>query len=235
LLVGDEHVRYGIYLPNFGTTERIRLGPLVTPLPRRRPWKLARETVTLDHFSGGRLVLGVGIGGDWWREYSAFAEPADDALHGAMLDEGLEVLVGLWSGEPFSFQGAYYQVHDAQFLPTPVQTPRIPIWVAGMWPNRRPFHRAARWGGVFPIGMGGGLSPDDVRALLDLIRTERTSDAPFDVVLRGHAMRQGPEAASAMLADYASAGVTWWLESFGHTTPIDELRARIGQGPPRAA
>src|SRR5579884_3931949 len=85
-------------------TERIRIGALVTPLPRRRPWKFARETATLDHLSGGRLIVGVGIGGEWYREYSAFGEPVDDKTHAAQLDEGLDVLVGLWSGEPFSYE-----------------------------------------------------------------------------------------------------------------------------------
>ncbi|HEU5199002.1 MAG TPA: LLM class flavin-dependent oxidoreductase [Ktedonobacterales bacterium] len=130
-------------------TERIRLGPLVTPLPRRRPWQVARETVSVDQLSGGRLVLGVGIGINGWREYSAFGEPTDKVLHGAMLDEGLEVLTSLWSGEPFSFQGQHYQAQDVCFLPKPVQQPRIPIWVAGIWPNKKPFRRAVRWDGIF--------------------------------------------------------------------------------------
>ncbi len=193
--------------------------------------------MTLDHLSGGRLVLDVGIGGEWCREYSAFGEPAEDAVHGAMLDEGLEVLAGLWSGEPFSYQGAYYEVHDARFLPTPLRTPRIPIWVAGIWPHQRPFRRAARWDGVFPIGPGDGLSPvdaADVRAMLSLIHAERASAAPFDVVVRGRTFRQDPGAARTMLAEYVGAGVTWWLESLSHRTPLDELRTQIAKGPPRA-
>ena len=126
------------------STQRIRLGILVTPLARRRPWKLAREAVTLDHLSAGRLILGVGIGGDWLGEYSAFGEPADDHLHGEQLDEGLQVVAGLWSGAPFSFHGAHYHIRDVQFLPPPVQQPRIPIWIAGGWPRKRPFRRAAQ-------------------------------------------------------------------------------------------
>jgi alkanesulfonate monooxygenase SsuD/methylene tetrahydromethanopterin reductase-like flavin-dependent oxidoreductase (luciferase family) len=125
------------------TTERIRLGALVTPLPRRRPWKLARETVTLDRLSNGRLILGVGIGSDHWHhELSTFGEPVDDQTRAAMLDEGLEVLTGLWSGEPFSHQGQHYTVQSARFLPMPVQSPRIPIWVAGIWPRKAPLRRA---------------------------------------------------------------------------------------------
>jgi alkanesulfonate monooxygenase SsuD/methylene tetrahydromethanopterin reductase-like flavin-dependent oxidoreductase (luciferase family) len=215
-------------------TERLRLGPLVTPLPRRRPWKLARESASLDQLSGGRLVQGVGIGGDWWGEYSAFAEPPEDKVHGAMLDEGLEVLAGLWSGEPFSYQGTYYKVTDAHFLPTPAQRPRIPVWVAGIWPNRRPIRRAARWDGVFPILERAHLTPDDVRTLLQIVAQERIGGAPFDVVLRGEA-RERTEEAAAMLRDYAAAGVTWWLESFGPRATTELLRERIHQGPPREA
>ena len=103
-------------------TERIKVGTLVTPLPRRRPWKLARETVTLDHLSNGRLILGVGIGSNSVKEYSCFGEPGDDKLHGAMLDEGLDVLARLWSGEPFSYSGEYYTIQQARFLPPPVQS-----------------------------------------------------------------------------------------------------------------
>ncbi len=214
-------------------TERIRLGTLVTPLPRRRPWKLARETVSIDQLSGGRLVLGVGIGINYWREYSAFGEPTDDALHGAMLDEGLAVLTGLWSGEPFSFQGQHYQVQEAQFLPRPVQQPRIPIWVAGIWPNKKPFRRAARWDGVFPLLHDGSLTPDDIRAMLSYTRQQRTSEEPFDVVAVGWAYEHGKEAGDALLADYADAGVTWWLEGFNPQDTIADVRARIQQGPPK--
>jgi alkanesulfonate monooxygenase SsuD/methylene tetrahydromethanopterin reductase-like flavin-dependent oxidoreductase (luciferase family) len=213
-------------------TERIRLGTMVTPLPRRRPWKLARETVSVDQLSGGRLVLGVGIGINDWREYSAFGEPTADAQHGAMLDEGLAVLTGLWSGETFSFQGQHYQVQEAQFLPTPAQQPRIPIWVAGLWPNKPPFRRAARWDGVFPIGRDGQMTPDDVRAMLAYIRQHRTSAEAFEVVQVGWAYAQGKEVGDALLADYAEAGVTWWLEGFNPQDTAADVRARIQQGPP---
>jgi alkanesulfonate monooxygenase SsuD/methylene tetrahydromethanopterin reductase-like flavin-dependent oxidoreductase (luciferase family) len=214
-------------------TEHIRLGTLVTPLPRRRPWKLARETVSIDQLSGGRLTLGVGIGGNGWREYSAFGEAPDDRLHGAMLDEGLEVLTGLWSGEPFSFQGQHYQVEGACFLPTPAQQPRIPIWVAGIWPHKKPFQRAARWDGVFPLLDNKPMPPDDIRAMLAYIRQHRTSAEPFDVVAVGWAYEHGKEAGDALLEEYAEAGVTWWLEGFNPEDTTAYVRAHIEQGPPR--
>src|SRR5688500_16881043 len=118
-----------------GATERIRLGTLVTPVPRRRPHTLARQTTTLDRFSGGRLILGAGLGGAWLGDYSACGATAVRKVDGEMLDGGLAVLGGLWSGEKFSFEGQHLTVKDVQFLPTPVQETRIPIWLAGMWPG----------------------------------------------------------------------------------------------------
>lgn len=214
-------------------TERIRLGALVTPLPRRRPWKVARETVTLDRLSGGRLIVGVGIGSDFWGEYSAFGEVADDKTHAAMLDEGLAVLAGLWSGEPFSYAGAHYTVHDAQFLPTPAQTPRIPIWVAGVWPHKAPLRRAARWDGVCPIHRDDSpMQPDEIREMLEYIGQQRVSNAPFDVVVAGYVGNKTPDNAAALLRSYAEAGVTWWQEGFLPNDTLDDVRHRIHQGPP---
>lgn len=214
-------------------TERIRLGALVTPLPRRRPWKLARETATLDRLSHGRLIVGVGSGSDrFFREYSTFGEPVDDKTRAAMLDEGLDVLTGLWSGEPFSHEGQHYTVRGAQFLPTPVQVPRIPIWVAGFWPNKAPLRRAARWDGVYPIVDGRFVQPDEVREILAYVRQYRTTDAPFDVVVTGYMGNKRPEEAEVLLRSYAEAGVTWWQEGFWWTDTPDVVRERIRQGPP---
>jgi alkanesulfonate monooxygenase SsuD/methylene tetrahydromethanopterin reductase-like flavin-dependent oxidoreductase (luciferase family) len=124
-------------------TRRIRIGAMVTPLARRRPWQVARETVSLDHLSKGRLIFGVGLGYQAL-DFEAFGEEADPKVRGEKLDEGLEVLARLWTGNPVTFQGKHYQVKDVKFFPKPLQTPRIPIWVAGYWPNRRPFRRAAQ-------------------------------------------------------------------------------------------
>ena len=132
------------------STRRIRIGTTVTPLPRRRPWKLAREAASVDHLSGGRLILGVGIGGGE-AEWGAFSEETDLRKRGAMLDEALEILVGLWSGKRFHFEGAHYSIKETFFLPTPLQKPRIPIWVGAVWPNKPPLRRAASWDGVFPL------------------------------------------------------------------------------------
>jgi alkanesulfonate monooxygenase SsuD/methylene tetrahydromethanopterin reductase-like flavin-dependent oxidoreductase (luciferase family) len=217
-------------------TERITLGPLITPLPRRRPWTIARQAATLDHFSGGRVVLGVGIGGDWFGDYSAFAEPVDDKTHGEMLDEALAVITGLWSGEPFSFSGKHYQVKDALFIPAPLQRPRIPIWVAGNWPNKKPFRRAAQWDGVAAEARKdlGTLKPQDFVDLLGYITEQRGSNAPFDATHIGRTPGDDQAAALDIIRPYAEAGVTWWLERIGdRQDPIEDARPRVRQGPPR--
>ena len=215
-------------------TERIRLGPMVTPLSRRRPWKLARETVTLDRLSGGRLILGVGLG--YWQqaEFEAFGEAGDPKARAVKLDEGLEVLTGLWSGKPFSYEGTQYQVKDAHFSP-PMQQPRIPVWVAGAWPSKPPFRRAARWDGGFPISQdpfNKPLTPAEIREVVAYIKEYRTSGTPFEVVYGGQTSGSDATEDTATVAPYGEAGLTWWLESPGQRPPA-EMRERIRQGPPR--
>ncbi len=229
------------------STRRIRIGLMVTPLPRRRPWKFARETVSLDHLSGGRLTVGVGIG-NAQAEFRNLGEAAELKTRGSMLDEGLQVVNGLWHGEPFSFEGEHYKVKDAQFLPATLQQPRIPIWVAGTWPNKAPFRRAAHWDGVFPIlsGTSSGTypTPAQIRQIIDFVQGHRKSDSPFDVSVQGTTRGDDPEHAAEVVASYARAGVTWWQEAIterrsdliavpeDRTSWIEAVRWRIQQGPP---
>ncbi len=214
-------------------TRRIRLGPLVTALPRYHLGKLARETVTLDHLSGGRLILGVGSGDDYWREYSTFGPVPDARQRGAMLDEGLAVLTGLWSGQPFQFQGRYYQITEATFVPTLVQQPRIPIWVGGKWPHPRPFRRAAQWDGVCPNALDGTVTPEEYRAIQAVIHTHRTSGAPFDIVHTQLVENPEVHPAAARVAAYAATGVTWWLADFDENSRVADVQQHIRRGPPR--
>jgi hypothetical protein len=215
-------------------TERIRFGPLVTAPPRRRPWKLARETVSLDHLSGGRLILGVGLGFPPDNEYSRFGEEPDLKIRAAKLDESLDILVGLWSGKPFRYEGQYYRLEKTQFWPPPVQSPRLPIWVAGYWPrSKAPFRRAARWDGVCPEG-SGKMTLNDQRAMLDYIRHHRTSDAPFDVVRSTNLPTGDPGEVRVTIAAWADAGVTWWnVGTTGRAGAYADIRALILRGPPR--
>jgi alkanesulfonate monooxygenase SsuD/methylene tetrahydromethanopterin reductase-like flavin-dependent oxidoreductase (luciferase family) len=215
-------------------TKRIRLGTMVTPVPRRRPWKLARETVTLDHLSGGRLTLGVGLGFPP-EEVSVFGEDANKRTRAEKLDEGLDVLVGLWSGREFQFMGKHFQVVATTFQPSPVQFPRIPIWVAGMWPAKPPMRRAARWDGAFRIHNGGmtPLTLDDVVEISSYIAAYRDSPEPFDFVIARESCGDGPLKDQASLRDFETAGVTWWLESINDWRgSFSEMRRLIRGGPP---
>lgn len=213
--------------------ERIRIGALVTPLPRRRPWKFARETATLDQLTGGRLIVGVGIGGDFWGEYSAFDEVADDKAHAAMLDEAIDVVRGLWSGKPFHYEGTHYTIHETQFLPTPAQSPRIPLWVAGVLPHKAPLRRTSRWDGVYPIHSDGRhIQPEEISEMLAYIRQHRSSEEPFDVVAAGYVGDMPTDAAEALLRSYAEVSVTWWQEGLLPGDTLDMVRAQIHRGPP---
>jgi alkanesulfonate monooxygenase SsuD/methylene tetrahydromethanopterin reductase-like flavin-dependent oxidoreductase (luciferase family) len=230
-------------------TRTLRLGAMVTPLARRRPWKVAREAITLDHLSQGRLAVGVGLGASK-SEFDDLGEEADPKVRAAMLDEGLDILAGLWRGEPFHYAGAHYHIRQAQFLPRPVQTPRIPIWVGGFWPGKAPFRRAARWDGVFPLGRGISmaemLTPENVRAMLSFVREQRAeaglADKPFDVVHSGISTGTDQQADASLAQAYADVGVTWWLEHLAPDRwpaesewPLESMRQRIHQGPPRSA
>jgi alkanesulfonate monooxygenase SsuD/methylene tetrahydromethanopterin reductase-like flavin-dependent oxidoreductase (luciferase family) len=202
-------------------TRRIRIGPMVTPVPRRRPWKLAREAVTLDHLSGGRLVLGVGIGTDHSREFSAFSEPSDDRTHAKLLDEGLEIMTRLWSGDTVRHRGRHLTVDGVRFLPYPLQQPRIPIWCGAHWPHRRPLRRAARYDGVVPTG---DLPPPAVEELVGEIAAHRTTDGHFDVAIPSCTATAPPSV-------YQVAGASWWLEGFQPDTPQNSAQAVIQRGP----
>ncbi len=216
-------------------TSRVSFGPMVTPLPRRNPWKVAREAVSLDHLSGGRFVLGAGLGGDWFTELSTFGVPANDTTRAEMLDEALAIIVGLWTGEPFAFEGKHYRIKQTQFLPKPVQL-HIPIWLAGTWPRPRPFRRAARYDGVVPMSadIEKDLTPAETRAIGDFIRRHRTGSDPFDLGHSGITPGKSKQEDATIVAPYAEAGATWWFEArLPWRSTIEQVRDRIRFGPPQ--
>ena len=211
-------------------TERIKLGIKVTALARRRPWKVAREAVTLDHLSHGRFILGLGLGNEKDIDIAAFGEEADDVKRANMLDEALEILTGLWRGQPCSFQGMYYRVSEVTFLPRPYQTPGIPIWIGGKWPNKGPMRRASRWDGACPY-IGREWTPEDVRQVKAYIDSQRTTSSPYDIAISG-SRSENPAKDKAARASLAEAGVTW----FGEYVPpahLEEMRTAIARGPLR--
>jgi alkanesulfonate monooxygenase SsuD/methylene tetrahydromethanopterin reductase-like flavin-dependent oxidoreductase (luciferase family) len=217
-------------------TSRVRLGVLVSAVARRRPWKLARETASLDVLSGGRLVVGAGLGSQAHEEFAAFGEDPAPRVRAERLDEGLAILAGLWSGEAFSHQGRHYTVDETVFRPAPVQRPRIPIWIAGRWPARPPFRRAARWDGVFAtfdgVGHADTPAPAQVEAAVNYTLGQRDAvDAPFDVVIEGQSSGTDP----GMLATFEEVGLTWWIEKLGwFRGSVNATRERIRRGPPAA-
>ena len=182
-------------------TERILIGPMITPPARRRIHKLARETVTLDHLSNGRLVFGAGLGSDNSKEFTHFGEEADGRKRAALLDEGLAQLAAYWDGE---------------FEPRPVQQPRIPVWLASRWPNRKPVRRAANWDGLFPIDLPG---PDALAELAE----EVPKDRPFDLVVTNPFGED--------LGPWEAAGATWCLTGFSNQPRRAEVEEAMSFGP----
>lgn len=222
-------------------TSTVRLGPIVAVLPRYRPWHLARMATTLDHLSGGRLVLGIGIGENGDPTFASHIERGNEDVARAKIraertDETLAILDGLWSGKPFAFEGEHFTLAEATFRPVPVQQPRIPVWVGWQWPNQRPLQRAARWDGAVPFAVDAAgayahVSAEDLATLGERFR-ERPGGDQVDLVAWfpsfGHDSAFLKEA-RAMDA----AGVTWLLQSLDGERPIAELKAAIAAGPPR--
>lgn len=212
-------------------TERIRIGAMIQPLARRRPWKVARESVTLDHVSEGRFTLCVGLGALDDSGWGKVGEPTDRRTRAEKLDETLEILEGLWSGEPFGFEGRHYRFEPMAFRPPPVQQPRIPIWVVSAWPAEKSMARAVRYDGLLPNVVGGGrYTPELVASMRDWIIERRGSADSYDIVLEGPT-----EAGDAdeELRRFADAGATWWIHSDWETFDPAVARRRIDAGPPR--
>ena len=207
-------------------TEQVRLGPMVTPLPRRRPIKLAREITTLDRLSGGRVTFGVGIGGDGAGELSATGEQLSDRVRGQMLDEGLTILQAAWTGEPLTHRGEHYTADGLTLLPTPVQRPGPPVWVAMRAGNAAPLRRAARFDGIFPIELTG---PDQLAGIVTDVRAQRAAaglQGAYDVAAGG------PPGTDQ--SGFAEAGATWWMAGFSpYDLQVDEVRGVLREGPQR--
>jgi alkanesulfonate monooxygenase SsuD/methylene tetrahydromethanopterin reductase-like flavin-dependent oxidoreductase (luciferase family) len=204
-------------------TSRIRLGTMVTPVPRRRPWQLARQTTTLDRLSGGRVILGVGIGSPGYGDFGIFGEPAGERVRADLLDEGLDVLAGLWSGERFSYAGSHFALDPVRFTPAPMQRPRIPVWVAGVLPNPRPIARAARWDGFVPIRFDAqGLERPSaeeiaevggqIAAMRPAGQGEADGTADYDMVVWAEVAKT-PSEVAGLAEPYQQAGATWWIET----------------------
>jgi hypothetical protein len=229
-------------------TERVRIGTMLTPVSRRRPWELAQETATLDRLSNGRLILAVGLGAADMG-FDKVGEETDRKARAALLDEGLEIVTGMWANKQFSYEGRRYQLREAGGY-APAQSPRVPIWVVGAWPRMKSMRRAVRYDGLLPwvINADGShqpfntdgthinASPDEIRAMYDFAAGQRAPDQPFDIIIEGETPGDDAARASAIIAPYADAGVTWWLENVWDSAArkgVKGMRARVRQGPPR--
>ncbi|HEX9037415.1 MAG TPA: LLM class flavin-dependent oxidoreductase [Ktedonobacterales bacterium] len=220
-------------------TERIMLGTMLTPVSRYRPWSLAAQTATLDNLSNGRVVLAVGLGAID-TGFEAFGEVTDRKTRAELLDEGLDIIAGLWAGQPFNYDGKHYHVKALDFYPPapPVQKPRIPIWVVGAWPSEKSLARVARWDGLLPAALGsetGRPTPDQLRQMIASIAAKRPVDAAsLEVIVEGVTPGDDQAAGAEIVRPWAEAGATWWLDADWSDPGDAKMDERIRQGPPRA-
>ena len=222
-------------------TNRLRIGTLLTPPSRRRPWKLASEVATLDRLSGGRALLPVGLGATD-TGFDKVGEVVDRRTRAELLDESLELLTRFWSGEKFQFSGKHFSVNwDSDWLYTPVQRPRVPIWVVGVWPRRASMGRALRYDGVIPTKLDvansfSTFTAAEIRDLVRYVKDNRSESSPFDIIIEGVTPFEQPDEWVHTVGPLAEAGATWWIESMWDVPGgMDAVRRRIHQGPPRVA
>ncbi|MCP4361097.1 MAG: LLM class flavin-dependent oxidoreductase [Chloroflexi bacterium] len=219
-------------------TKCIKLGTLLTPLSRMRPWKLASETAAVDNLSDGRLILSVGLGAVD-TGFELFGEVTDRKTRSELLDEGLDILTGLWHGQPFAYQGQHYQIEPCEFLPPPppVQQPRIPIWVVGAWPRPKSMRRAMQHDGLLPNVMDATghikMTPAHIAEMKTYIVANRPQTTPFDIIVEGKTPGDNFDEAVSIVAPWVEAGATWWIEALWDLMEEPQkVRQRLQLGPP---
>jgi len=220
-------------------TERIRIGTLLTPPSRRRPWKLASEALTVDLLSEGRMILSVGLGAID-TGFEAMGEVTDRKTRADLLDESIDILTGLWAGQPFTYTGKHYQLDEFKFVhqpPLPAQQPRIPIWVVGAWNFPKSMQRVLKCDGILPQVLNTAkkwiaLEPAHVREIRAFVEANRKLDSHFDIVVENTSPGDDPAAAAAKVHPWIEAGATWWIESMWEEQDSEKWLRRIRQGPP---
>jgi alkanesulfonate monooxygenase SsuD/methylene tetrahydromethanopterin reductase-like flavin-dependent oxidoreductase (luciferase family) len=220
-------------------TTRIRLGTLLTPLSRRRPWKVASETATLDHLSNGRVILSVGLGAPD-TGFANFGEVTDRKTRAELLDESIDILTGLWRGQPFNYDGKHYHIKETSFMPPapPVQKPRIPIWVVGAWPHKKSMERVLRCDGLLPTTLdenGRHLppTPAQIAEMKAYVEANRQLDSPFDIITESQTPLKKKTEWAEIIRPWAEAGTTWWIESMWDAPNLDAVFERVQHGPPK--
>jgi alkanesulfonate monooxygenase SsuD/methylene tetrahydromethanopterin reductase-like flavin-dependent oxidoreductase (luciferase family) len=224
-------------------TKHIRLGPVLTPVSRIKPWQLASATATLDNLSHGRVILSVGLGDI--DELEPFGEITDRKIRAELLDEGLDILTGLWRGQPLSYTGKHYKI-NTRFSPppAPLQQPRIPIWVVGAWPSKKSMHRALRYDGLLPqvLKPAGGKDSHaqnvdlaDLHTIRAFIAEHHSDPMSFDIIVEGDSPGDDQQEAAELVAQWEEAGATWWLEAPWDADTQADVAKRIRQGPPNTS
>ena len=223
------------------TTSRIRLGTMIIPVPLRRPWKIASESVALDRLSDGRLILGLGTGAVWMGWQSFLDEVTDNKSRAEMLDETIDILTLLYKRKQFDYDGKHYHLKltlmdEMHYPPKPVQQPRIPLWVVGIWPKKKSMQRILKCDGILvekrgPDGNVEDVTPADVREIKTYIGANRTLTTPFDIVTSGKTADLDRSQQQDKLLQWVEAGVTWWIEGLWNE-PEEKVVERIRRGPP---
>lgn len=225
-------------------TDRIRLGTLLSPISRMRPWKLASEAITLDILSSGRVNLCIGLGA-LDTGFEVFGEETERKIRAELLDEGLDVMNRLWSRNFSDYQGKHYQINgfnECSFFkrhspPKLIQRPRIPIWVVGAWPWKKSMQRAINYDGIIPTiktkqGEFEDITPKHIREIKAFTEKHRLLKSPFDIIVEGETPGDESEVANSIVKPFAEAGATWWIESIWISADINQLLYRVKQGPP---
>lgn len=223
-------------------TQRIHLGTMVIPMPLRRPWKVASESVALDRLSDGRLILGLGAGAVWMGWQGFPDEVTDTRARAEMLDESIDILTLLYQRKPFDYAGQHFHLKltlldEMYYPPRPVQQPRIPLWVVGIWPSQKSMRRVLKCDGVLlekrnTEGQEADVTPADVREVQAFVQAERTLTSPFDIVIQGKSAHLAPAQRQEVLLEWKAAGATWWIESL-IDLPETEVAARLQSGSPQ--
>ena len=223
-------------------TKRIRLGIMVIPVPLRRPWKIASESLAVDHLSDGRLILGLGAGAVWMGWQGFPDEETDVRKRAEMLDETIDIVTLLYQRKPFDYAGKHFHmkltlVDEMHYPPKPIQQPRIPLWVVGVWPRMKSMRRVLKCDGLLPQKMSvegqfEEVTPDDLRQMKAYLDANRKLDTPFDLVVEGKTMGLGRAEIEDQLSAWRDAGATWWIEGLWECSE-EEVKARILAGPPK--
>jgi alkanesulfonate monooxygenase SsuD/methylene tetrahydromethanopterin reductase-like flavin-dependent oxidoreductase (luciferase family) len=218
-------------------TERIRIGSLLHPLPWRQPWLFARDAATLDQLSNGRLIIPFGFGGieedENERGRTRVGQPVDRKVRAQLIDEGLEVINGLWSGKPVTFSGDHWQLEEFEIRPMPVQAPRIPIWAVGVPGKSKSMARVFRCDGML---VKPKITADEIQQIKQAVAEQRTLSSSFDLIMEDDTRNDIPEQARAKVRDWADAGGTWWVETMWNgRPPLEDVLNRIRKGWPTIA